>query len=99
MSRSRRTAVLASLALAPTFAAVDGVVINGTTGKPQPNVIVSLLQPGQAGMQNLGSTKTDAEGKFRIDKEAKGAQLVQAFYAGVQYNKMVFQGASGTGIQ
>ena len=38
----------------------------------------------------------DAEGKFRIDKEAQGPQLVQAFYAGVQYNKMVFPGAPAT---
>jgi len=90
---------VAGLTLAPAFAAVDGVVMNGTTGKPQPNVIVSLVQPGQGGMQNLGSAKTDAQGRFRIDKEAQGPQLVQAFYAGVQYNKMVFPGAPATGIQ
>ncbi len=78
---------------------MDGVVVNGTTGKPQPNVIVSLVQPSQGGMQTLGSTKTDADGKFHIDKEAQGPQLVQAFYAGVQYNKMVFPGAPATGIQ
>ena len=95
----KRIAVLALLGLAPAFGAVDGVVINGTTGKPQPNVIVSLLQPGQAGMQNLGSTKTDADGKFHIDKDAQGPQLVQALYAGVQYNKMVFPGSPATGIQ
>lgn len=94
-----RTALLALIGIVPMFASVEGVVINGTTGKPQPNVIVSLLQPGQAGMQNLGSTKTDAQGKFRIDKETQGPQLVQAFYGGVQYNKMVFPGAPPTGIQ
>jgi len=99
MNRRMCVVALACFGLAPAFAAVDGVVINGTTGKPQPNVIVSLLQPGQAGMQTLGSTKTDAEGKFRIDKEAQGPQLVQALYAGVQYNKMVFPGAPPTGIQ
>jgi len=90
---------LAVLGLAPAFGAVDGVVVNGSTGKPQPNVIVSLVEPSQGGMQNLGSTKTDADGKFHIDKDAQGPQLVQAFYAGVQYNKMVFPGAPATGIQ
>jgi hypothetical protein len=99
MIRRTRLAALACLGLSPAFAAVDGVVINGTTGKPQPNVIVSLVQPSQGGMQNLGSAKTDAEGKFRIDKEAQGPQLVQALYAGVQYNKMVFPGAPATGVQ
>lgn len=99
MIRRTRLAALVCLGLSPAFAAVDGVVINGTTGKPQPNVIVSLVQPSQGGMQNLGSAKTDAEGKFRIDKEAQGPQLVQAFYAGVQYNKMVFPGAPATGVQ
>jgi hypothetical protein len=99
MIRRIRLAALVCLGLSPAFAAVDGVVINGTTGKPQPDVIVSLVQPSQGGMQNLGSAKTDAEGKFRIDKEAQGPQLVQAFYAGVQYNKMVFPGAPATGVQ
>ena len=61
---------LFSLALlaAPCFA-VDGTVMNGTTGQPQPNAIVSLVQPGQGGMQTLYSVKTDAQGKFRFDKE------------------------------
>lgn len=97
--KAARVAFLAVIGLAPAFASVEGVVINGTTGKPQPNVIVSLVQPSQTGMQNLGSAKTDAQGRFHIDKDTQGPQLVQAFYAGVQYNKMVFPGAPPTGIQ
>ena len=42
------------LLIAPVFAAVDGVVVNGTTGQPQPNAIVSLIQPAQGGMKTLG---------------------------------------------
>jgi hypothetical protein len=49
--------------------AVDGVVVNGTTGKPQEGVAVSLLQPGAGGMQQLGSAKSDAQGQFKIDKD------------------------------
>jgi hypothetical protein len=83
----------------PVLAAVDGVVINSTTGKPQPNAIVSLVQPSQAGMQALGSTKTDAEGKFRFDKELQGPTLLQALYAGVLYNKMIVPGTPTNGLQ
>src|SRR5580704_7396909 len=83
----------------PTLAAVDGVVINSTTGKPQPNAVITLVQPSQAGMQALGSTKTDAEGKFRFDKELQGPTLLQAMYAGVLYNKMIVPGTPTSGLQ
>ena len=42
----------------PLFAAVDGVVMNATTGKPQASVIVSLVQPGASGMQTIASVKS-----------------------------------------
>lgn len=83
----------------PALGAVDGTIVNGTTGKPQPNVTVSLIQPGQSGMQTLGSARSDAQGKFRIDKAAGGLQLVQAIFGGVTYNKMVPPGSASTGIQ
>lgn len=90
---------LACSTFTPAFAAVSGIVINGTTDKPQPNVIVSLVQPSQSGMQNLGSAKTDADGKFHIDKQTQGPQLVQALYGGVLYNKMVFPGAPSSAVR
>lgn len=80
-------------------AAVDGTVMNGSTGSPQANVVVTLVQPGQGGMQSLGSARTGADGKFRIDQAAEGAQLVQALYEGVSYNKMITPGAPSTGIR
>ena len=83
----------------PSFAAVDGIVINGTTGKPQPNTIVSLVQPGQAGMQTLASVKSDAQGKFRIEKDAPGPRLLQALYQGVPYNKMLMPGTPSSGLE
>ena len=89
-------AVLSAL---PLLAAVDGVVVNATTGKPQPNAIITLVQPGQGGMQALGSTKTDAEGKFRFDKELQGPTLLQALHAGVLYNKMMIPGTPTSGLQ
>jgi hypothetical protein len=83
----------------PALAAVDGVVINSTTGKPQPNAIITLVQPSQAGMQALGSTKSDAEGKFRFDNELQGPTLLQALHAGVLYNKMLIPGTPTSGLQ
>ncbi len=80
-------------------AAVDGTVVNGSTGQPQGGVVISLVQPGQGGMQNLGSAKTGADGKFRIDKPAEGAQLLQALYEGVSYNKMIAPGSPSTGVR
>ena len=50
---------------------------------------MSLVQPGQGGMQTLASVKTDAKGNFQFDRESQGPILVQAFYRGVLYNKMV----------
>ena len=87
------------LACVPAFAAVDGTVVNQTSGKPQANAIVSLVQPGQGGMQNLGSTKTDAQGQFHFDLATQGPTLVQALYAGVTYNKMIIPGTPTTGVE
>jgi hypothetical protein len=87
-------------AIAPAFAVVDGVIVNGTTGQPQPNTLVMLIQPTQAGMQTLGSTKSDAQGKFSFDNnDQQGPRLIQAIFEGVQYNKMVPPGMPSTGVQ
>jgi hypothetical protein len=88
------------LAIAPAFAAVDGVIVNGATGKPEPNTLVMLIQPTQAGMQTLGTTKSDAQGKFSFDNnDASGPRLIQAVFQGVQYNKMVPPGMPSKGVQ
>jgi hypothetical protein len=96
----RRLLLCSLLAIAPAFAAVDGVIVNGATGQPQPNTVVMLIQPTQAGMQTLGTTKTDAQGKFSFDNnDAQGPRLIQAIFQGVQYNKMVPPGMLSTGLQ
>jgi hypothetical protein len=88
------------LAIAPAFGAVDGVIVNGTTGQPQPGTVVMLIQPTQAGMQTLGTTKSDAQGKFSFDNnDNSGPRLIQAIFQGVQYNKMVPPGMPSTGVQ
>jgi len=81
------------------LAAVDGTVTNATTGKPQPGVIIMLVQPGQNGMQTLGNAKSGAEGKFKIDKEyPPGPALLQALYSGATYNTMLTPGSPTTGV-
>ncbi len=86
----RRLILCCLLPLATAFAAVDGTIVNGTTGQPEPNTVVLLIQPTQAGMQTLGTTKSDAQGKFSFDNnDDSGPRLIQAVLPGVQYNKMV----------
>jgi len=95
-----KIAVLLLLAVTPIFAAVDGTIVNGTTGKPEPGTVVMLIQPTQSGMQTLGTTKSDAQGKFSFDNnDASGPRLIQAIFQGVQYNKMVPPGMPSTGVE
>ena len=84
-------------------AAVDGTVTNATTGKPQANATVTLFQPTNQGPQFIDSVKTDVQGKFQITKEVPaggaGPLLLQAVYAGVQYNKMLPPGTPTSGVE
>src|SRR5438128_1115521 len=94
-----RAVVLAFIASASMFAAVEGVVTNQTTGKAQASVEVSLVKLGE-GMDTVGTVKSDAEGKFRFDKDVDPASpyLVQTVHQGVNYNKVLPPGARTTAI-
>jgi hypothetical protein len=84
----------------PVCGAVDGVVVNATTGKPQPSVMVTLVQPGQSGMQTIATVKSDAEGNFKIDKTyPPGPALLQTLYSGVIYNQIITPGSPTTGVK
>jgi hypothetical protein len=81
------------------LAAVDGTVMNATTGKPQPSVLVTLVQPGAQGMQTLGTVKSDAAGQFKFDKDfPPGPALIQAIYQGVLYTLVLPPGGPTTGV-
>jgi hypothetical protein len=97
--RSAFICVYLRLICVPAFAAVDGTVINRTTGQPAPGTILQLVQPGQGGMQTLASAKTDAEGKFSFDKDPQGPMLIQAIFSGVLYTKVVMPGAPRNGLE
>jgi len=82
-----------------SHAAIDGTVINATTGKPQPNCTVTLYKVGGNGPESLQSVKSGADGKFVIPIEAEGPRLVQAAYDGAVYNHMLPPGAPASGIE
>jgi hypothetical protein len=48
------------------FAAVDGTVVNGTTGKPQPGATVTLFKLDQTGPNALETSKAGPGGAFRF---------------------------------
>jgi hypothetical protein len=87
-----------SAVVSAAAAPIDGVVMNGTTGKPQPAATVTLYKVGQNGPESLESVKTDAEGKFVLTQDTPGPRLIQAAYDGVTYNHMIPPGQPSTGI-
>jgi len=70
----------------PLLASIDGVVINRTTGLPQPGVTVLLTKLGQGGMTPAGTAKSGPDGKFHLEASAQDTHLLQAMYEGVTYN-------------
>lgn len=91
--------LLLLLAALPMLAAIDGTVVNKTTGQPQPGVIVTLTKLGANGMEPAGSTKSGADGKFSIEAPAGSVHLLQATYEGVAYNLQLQPGSPTTGLQ
>jgi hypothetical protein len=96
-----RSAILFFLGAGTMLAAMDGTVLNKTTGQPQPGVTVNLLKPGAQGMQNIGSTVSDAQGHFLFehDQPGGGPQLLQAQYEGVDYNQLMTPNLPTTGVE
>ena len=82
-----------------SLAAVEGVITNQTTGKPQAGASVTLIELG-AGMKNLGTVKSGADGKFTFPTDLAPAapHLLQAQHQGVNYNRMLQPGTPGTGL-
>src|SRR5688500_10907513 len=87
--------ICALLGAGLTFAAVEGVVTNKTTGKPQAGVAVTLVELG-SGMKNVGTTTSAADGKFSfpVDLQSAAPHLLQGQHQGVNYNRMVPPGTA-----
>jgi len=80
-----RTVLFLSMALAlvgpavsPAYAApVEGIVLNGATGKPQPGATVTLFRLASAnGPRPLETVKSDPSGKFSMTKEVPGPRMM-----------------------
>ena len=82
------------------LAAVDGTVINQTTGRPEPGADVSVFNLSQNGPELLDSAKSDASGHFSINKTLEpGPHLIEVQHNGVTYNTMVPPGRPSTGLE
>ncbi|MGI8960399.1 MAG: carboxypeptidase-like regulatory domain-containing protein [Bryobacteraceae bacterium] len=95
------TPAILCLAATCVFASIDGKVVNRTAGKPQPGVSITLVKPGTQGMRTLGTTVSDASGRFRFenDQPGGGPQLLQANYKGVNYNKLITPNVPTSGME
>src|ERR1700691_4719208 len=74
---------------------VSGTVTNGTSGKLAAGVDVILIQL-QGGMQPVANTKTDADGKYKLDNPAigQGPMLIRAVYRGVMFHQPLTPGTA-----
>jgi 5-hydroxyisourate hydrolase-like protein (transthyretin family) len=81
--------LLLLIAALPAMAAIEGTVVNKTTGKPQPGVQVTLTQLTDKGMQPAASGVSDAQGRFKIEANAASAHLIQARYQNVSYSSQL----------
>ncbi len=90
---------LVFFAFAGAWAAVEGTVINQTTGKPQPAAAVTLYRLSQTAMEPVAKADSDAQGRFRLEQSGEGPLLIEAVHGGVAYYLMVQPGAPVSGLQ
>ncbi|MGB8496104.1 MAG: hypothetical protein WCE53_17025 [Candidatus Acidiferrum sp.] len=74
---------------------VHGTVINRTTGQPAADIPLTLLNP-TAGMVEVGSAKSDAQGQFTVTSDAigMGPILIRATYKDDSFNTFLPPGRS-----
>ena len=79
-------ALLAAAVISASAQNITGTVTNGTTGKPSAGDEVTLLSLSQ-GMQEVGSGKTDAQGKFSLAAPADTGtpHMLRVTHNGVNY--------------
>lgn len=80
------------LLVATSLLAIDGTVVNKTTGKPAAEIPIVLLRLAEGGMMPVGTVKSGPDGKFEFKQGADGPLLIQAIFDGVNYNKMLRAG-------
>lgn len=79
-------ASLATLSAIAGATTLSGTVTNGTSGKPSAGDQVILIKLA-AGMEEVGHTKSDSQGKFSFNVEnGNSPYLVRAIHQGVTYH-------------
>ena len=79
-------ALVAAVSIFASGATLTGTVTNGTTGKPAAGDEIVLIKLA-AGMDEVGHTKTNAEGKFSFNvEEGNSPYLVRAIHQEVTYH-------------
>jgi hypothetical protein len=92
--------LFALLLAAGAFAqSISGTVTNATSGKPAAGTTVTLVDP-MGGMAEIGTAKTDAQGRFKFEgvPAAQGPRLARAEKSGVNYFKMVPPGLTNVDL-
>ncbi len=84
---------------ATTLLAIDGTVVNKTSGKPTGDVPIVLMRLGDGGMMPAGTVKSSPDGKFSFPQGVDGPLLLQAISNGVTYNKLLRPGDTGKNIE
>jgi len=97
--RGKRVALAVLATASCAFAAIDGHILNRTTGKMQPGATVTLYKLGQAGPEAIESVKSDGKGQFRINQDVQGPRNVQASFEGVTYSHVLPPGSPSSGIE
>ncbi len=81
-------------------AAIDGTLINRTTGRPLPQVEVRLMRMTAAGSDEVEVVKTDSQGRFVFQKTPEAVHyLVEARHQGVTYSRMLAPGSAHRDVE
>ncbi len=78
---------------------LTGTATNGTTNKPAAGDQIILIKLS-SGMEEVGHTKTDAEGKFSFKLDDTGSPyLIRAIHQDVTYHRMAPPGTTSVDLQ
>ncbi len=93
-------ALVVCLTASVSAGTVTGVVRDGTTGKAAPGVVVVLIQLS-GGMETVADTKTDAQGRYRLENAALGTQpmLLRVVYRGVNFHQSLPPGRDTADVE
>jgi hypothetical protein len=95
----RMKSLLVLAAALPAFAQMSGTVINQSTGKPQAGATVGIYTMGNKnGLELVDQAKSDAQGKFSINKTLEGMLLIRTAFGGITYNHRIAPTDPRTGI-